>query len=129
MPAIPPQLYVRVVTIIVTSILGAVGPLILQDRPGLKWVFDRTQGRIVQRVVDKVPNPFEAPAEHPVPDRFDDGIKVPYQACINPHSAPVRPVVNPNGYCRRHWWTAGPVRAIVSAPVRFLRSFRFGGCR
>lgn len=128
MPPIPPQLYTRIAALVVSTVVGTVGPFVLQNRPGLRWVFDRTEGRIVQRVVDRLPNPFdeEETVETPVPDRYDDGVAVPYQACIHPHGQPYRPVINPNGYCRPHWWTAGPVRRIVSAPFRLLR---WGLCR
>jgi hypothetical protein len=51
-------------------------------------------------------------------------LAVPYEACINPHVTHQGPLLNPNGYCRPHWWTAGPVRAIVSAPFRLFRVFR-----
>ena len=131
MPPIPPQLYTRLAAIVVSTVVGTVGPFVLQNRPGLRWVFDRAEGRIVQRVLDRLPTPLAPPepVETPSPERYDDGVAVPYQACIHPraHEAPA-PLVNPNGYCRAHWWTAGPVRAVVSAPFRLFRALR-RGCR
>ena len=103
----------------VSSVLSTAVPFLLQNRPGLKWVYDKAEHRIVQRVVDELPNPFDEEKETFIPVRYDDGVQVAHEAQLGPRlTAPRRPV-NPNGYCRPHWWGAGPIRRILA--------FVFGG--
>jgi hypothetical protein len=122
---IPPQLYTRIAVLLVSSAVGTVGPFVLQNRPGLTWAFDKTQGRIVQRVVDRLPNPFDKQDATPGPVKYDDGVIV-NGACLTPYDdlSAHGPLLNPNDYCRPHWWTAGPVRSFISAPFRLLDAMR-----
>lgn len=134
---IPPTLTARLAIFAVTTVATTVIPVIVQDRPILKWTWGRfgpvIETRIRDRIEDRLaPQPIPKESEVVVrPVKFDDGVQLTVPACIHPHDhcghPPRRPLLNPNDYCRYHWWRAGPVRRVVSFPFRLLLNPRF--CR
>lgn len=127
----PQALAARLAVLVVTTVATTVVPVLVQDRPILKWTWNRFGPVIETRVKDRVqdrldPQVETVPVNHRQPQLdpqpYNDGVQLTVPACVDPHHHYVhRPVVNPNGYCRRHWWTAGPVRWIVSLPFRLFR--------
>lgn len=117
----------RLALVAVTTLATTVVPVLLQDRPVLKWTWDKIGPRVVTRVTDRLE---PAPAE-PAPKAEPTVIVVPAPQPAEPERVnvtlpvyqPYQPAchVNPHDYCRYHWWTAGPVRRVVSFPVRFIR--------
>lgn len=133
---LPPALTSKLVLLGVSTVLGTVVPFALQDRPRLLWVWDKIGPRVVVKVKDQVDDRLRppkvevptVPVRHvtPAPIRWDDDVVV-EGACINPHDQYVehrQGPLNPRGLCRQHWWTAGPVRAVVSFPFRLFRGIR-----
>lgn len=125
---LPPALTARLIMLGVTTLATTVIPVLLEDRPKLKFIFDKIGPRIVSKVQAEVDERFLPPAQYQhkqtYPMRFDNGVSV-EGACINANQAAGDyQVGNPNGYCRQHWWTAGPVRAVTSFPFRVFGALR-----
>jgi hypothetical protein len=127
----PQALAARLAVFVVTTVATTVVPVMLQDRPVLRWTWGKfgpvIQTRVADRVQDRLAPPevdVDIEINHrqvPVaPAPYNDGVDCTTPACFDPcvHHGPV---LNPNDYCRRHWWTAGPVRRIISFPFRLFR--------
>lgn len=127
----PQALAARLAIFVATTVATTVVPVMLQDRPVLRWTWGKlgpvVETRVAKRINDRL-NPPEVDVDieinHrqqlPVPRVHDDGVQCTTPACFNPYGHS-NPVLNPNDFCRRHWWTAGPVRRIVSFPFRLFR--------
>ncbi len=127
----PQALAARLAVFVVTTVATTVVPVMLQDRPVLRWTWGKFGPVIETRVADRIQDRLAPPevdvdikinhrVHQPVPQPYNDGVPCTTPACFNPHSHS-GPVLNPNDYCRRHWWTAGPVRWVVSLPFRIFR--------
>lgn len=127
----PQALAARLAVFVVTTVATTVVPVMLQDRPVLRWTWGRfgpvVQTRVIDRVQDRLAPPevdvdieINHRVHQPVPQPYNDGVQCTTPACFDPHGHP-HPALNPNDFCRRHWWTAGPVRRIISFPFRLFR--------
>jgi hypothetical protein len=108
----------RLAALAIAAVGGSLVPLLLVDRPVLRLTWDRLGPRVVNRVTERVtdriaPNDSTPTVERPASPKDLHEAPRPRTS-----QRPARPLVNPSDYCRRHWWTAGPVRRIISWPFR-----------